>query len=279
LKKQHLILFLSLLFSGFILPENELTDLERQRLKGSVRSVMETKYTLADKTANASKDKILSQKYTVFDKNGYEVENTIYQSGEEFLKSTFTFGPDGRPSGMHQIKADGTPNLDVIYEYDKKWNIAKAHYNWSEEHNIGEIGEETDYFYEIVRNELFTSIDYTSEYRGYTTGEKYLKPDSNVSFTIINKYDPRGNRLETAYFHSSGRLSWMTKFTYDRYDNLTESRVFKSNRIAVSSKYKHQFDDIGNWVVRREEREVQVNIFTEGLEQADMLTERIIEYY
>ena len=85
--------------------------------------------------------------------------------------------------------------------------------------------------------------------------------------------------MELSYFKGNGHLSWISKYKYDRYDNLVESRLFKSNRIAVFSTYKYQYDAVGNWVVQREEREVYVNILTAGLERADMVTERTIEYY
>jgi hypothetical protein len=274
-----IVFILCLLIHGFISPANELNDLEKRWLKGSVKSVMETKYTLSGKEAGAPKDKIVFRKLTLFDKYGYEVENTLYQSDDESLKSIFSFGSDGKPSGMTETKSDGTLNLSVVYNYNDKGILSEAVYNWGDDHTIGDIGENSDYYYEIIQNELFTKVLYTVEYRGFITEEKYLKSDGTLSFTITNKYDPRANRLESAYYHGNGRLSWNTKYTYDRYDNLVESRLFKSNRIAVLSKYKHQFDETGNWIERLEEREVYVNILTAGLDSTNMVTERTIEYY
>jgi hypothetical protein len=109
--------------------------------------------------------------------------------------------------------------------------------------------------------------------------EHYLKADSTLSFKFVAKYDAHGNKLESGYFHGNGRLSWMTKYQYDRYNNLIESRVYKSNRIAVLSEFSYQFDSSGNWVVRKEKRQVHINILTEGLERANTVTERTIEYY
>ena len=161
----------------------------------------------------------------------------------------------------------------------KKDSGRKRIYNWAENRIIGEICENTDYYYEIIQNDIFTKVLYKNEYRGYCIEENYLKADSSLSFKFVDKYDFRGNKLESGYFHGNGRLSWMTKYKYDRYDNLIESRVFKSNRIAVLSEYKYQFDVAGNWMIRKENREVHVNILTAGLEQSDTVTERIIEYY
>jgi hypothetical protein len=275
-------IFYSLLICGlisFIIPDPDINDLEKYRLKGNVKSVMEIKYSLTGKEANAAKDKIIFQKYTLFDPNGYETESVLYNNGEQFLLSKIFTGPDGKPVEMSEYKPDGTLNLHVTYNYDDKVNKSEAVYDWKEDHKVGEICENTDYYYEVIQNEIFTKVLYKNEYRGFCTEENYMKADGSLSFRFTAKYDINGNKLEMGYFHGNGRLSWLTKFDYDRYNNLVESRLFKSNRIAVYTMYEYQFDEVGNWVVRREKREVHVNILTAGLDRNDMVTERNIEYY
>lgn len=267
------------LFVGLIIPVPKFTDLDKYRLKGRVKSVMEIKFTIAEKGDGARKNKILFQKYTFFDIDGYETQNTLYKNKDEFLLSKFIFGPGGKQAEMKEYHPDGTLNLHVSYKYDEKGFRSEASYDWSDNRQIGEKAEDTDYFYEIINNDLFTKVLYKNEYRGYCTEEKYLKADSSTSFMFSYKYDFNGNRLESAYYHGNGRLSWLTKCKYDRYNNLIESRVYKSNRIAVISKYKHEFDAVGNWVIRKEDREVFVNILTEGLDRDNTITERKIEYY
>jgi hypothetical protein len=279
LKKEFILILFCVLFAGSGLPPGIKNDLEKQRLKGSVKSVMETKYTLAGKDKNAQKDKIIFQKFTSYDIYGYETENRLYHDGTEYLVTSYISGPDGKPAEKKEYKADGTLNVTATFLYNEKGNLTEADYVWENDRQIGEICQNTDYYYEVIQNDIFTKVLYQYEYRGYCTEEQYFKSDGALSFKFINKYDPRGNQLEAAYYHSNERLSWMTKYTYDRYDNLIESRVFKSNRIVVLSTYKHQFDEIGNWTVRREERQVDINILTSGLEQNNMIIERTIEYY
>jgi hypothetical protein len=273
------IFLLALFTLAFNIPVEKLTDLERHRLIGRVKSVMEIKYTLTEKKANAPKDKIVYQKFTKYDENGYMIENIIFVANVEYLISRFTMGADGKPSGWNETTADGTRNLAVNYQVNEKGIIAEAIYEWEDDYKLGAICEYADYYNELIQNELFTKIIYTTEYRGYITGENFIKADGSTSFSLSSKYDPNGNRLELSYFKGDGHLSWISKYKYDRYNNLLESRLFKSNRIAVQSMYKHQFDETGNWVMRREERQVYVNILTAGLERADMVTERTIEYY
>jgi len=267
------------ILASFAHPAPDINDLEKHRLKGKVRSVMETKYSIEGKEINAAEDKIVYQKYTLFDMEGYQNQSTIFLEGEPFLVSKYNSGPDGKPFEMREYLPDGTLNLLVTYNYDDKGNIIEAVYKWKENHEVGEICENTDYYYEIVQNDIFKKVLYTNEYRGYCTEEKYVKEDNSLSFKFVTKYDFRGNRIEMGYHHGNGRLSWRTKYKYDRYANLIESSVFKSNRIAVFTIYKHQYDEEGNWVLRTEERDVHINILTAGLDTNNMITERTIAYY
>ena len=282
-KNKIVLLLFSLASSGLFvsvfIPVPKFTDLDKYRLNGKVKSVREIKYALANEENTAMRDKVLFQKNTFFDINGYETQSTLFKNGNEYLLSKYLMGPNSKQAEMNEYNPDGTLNMHVSYKYDDKEFRSEAIYNWSDNRQIGEKAENTDYFYEIINNDLFVKVVYKNEYRGYCLEEKYLKADSTLSFMFSYKYDFNGNRLESAYFHGNERLSWLTKYKYDRYNNLIESRVFKSNRIAVISNYKHEFDAAGNWIIRKEDRHVNVNILTAGLDRANTVTERIIEYY
>lgn len=282
--RHKFVLFLFLLatfglFISLIDPESKFTDLDKYRLKGKVKSMREIKYARAAEGDAGRRDKVLFQRNTFFNVEGYETQSTLFKNGSEYLLSMYLTGSEGKQVEMNEYNPDGTLNLKVSYKYDEKGFRSQAFYNWSDNRQVGEKAENTDYFYEIINSDVFTTVLYTNEYRGYCLEEKYLKADSTVSFMFSYKYDFNGNRTESAYFHGNGRLSWLTKYKYDRYGNLTECRVFKSNRIAVISTYKHEFDAAGNWVVRKEDRNVTVNILTAGLDRDNTITERIIEYY
>jgi len=274
-----LLLILTGLLTALRIPTLEINDLERLYLKGKVRSVMEIKYAINNKSGKSGNNEIIYKKLTLFDENGYENEIRLYHDKAEYLISRFVPGLDGKPAEKNETLPDGTLNLNVNYHYNEKGFLSEAFYNWSENRITGEMCEQYDYYDDILQNEIFNRVEFQSDYRGYCTEEKFITSGGGISFIIASKYDFRGNRLESAYLKGNGMLSWMTKYKYDRYDNLIESRVFKSNRAVVESEYKYQFDDTGNWVTRKEKREVYVNILTAGINTADMLTERTIEYY
>jgi len=279
LKHLALVLSLAALIIGSAFPALKLNDVEKNRLKGNVKSMMEIKYAIPEDGDSNSREKIVYQKFTVFDENGYETESTLFKNGTEFLISRLTYVNDSTPIELNEYHPDGTLNLKVTYKYDDRGFRTEAGYEWAENRQIGEITDLSDYYYEIIQNDLFNKVHYKNEYRGYCIQEDYLKPDSSLSFRFTMKYDFRGNKLESAYFHGNERLSWISKYKYDRYDNMIESRVYKSNRIAVESSYKYRFDLIGNWVYRYENRKVYVNILTAGLDRENTVTERQIEYY
>jgi hypothetical protein len=240
---------------------------------------MEIKYASNDKSGKSGNFEIIYKKLTLFDENGYENEVRIYRDNAEFLVSRFVPGNDGKPVEKIESLPDGTLNLNVKYQYDEKGFRSEAAYYWSENRVVGEICEMFDYYDDILQNVIYNRVEYQSDYRGYCTEEKFITSGGEVSFILASKYDFRGNRLESAYLKANGMISWITKYQYDRYDNMIESRVFKSNRAVVESEYKYQFDETGNWVTRKEKREVYVNILTAGINTSDMLTERTIEYY
>jgi hypothetical protein len=269
---------LGLLFELFT-GGSTINDLTRYGLKGKVRSVMEIKFAIPDKDSKESENQAIYQRFTVYNEEGYVQEIKLYKNNEEFLVTNFIADGEGKPLEMNEFLPDGTLNLNVKYKYNEDTCKSEAIYNWSEDRVIGEICEPFDYYFDIIQNGIFTRALYSYEYRGYCTEEKFLKADSSTSFKLVSKYDFRGNRLESAYFSGTGMMSWTTKYTYDRYDNMIESRVLKSNRIAIESEYKYQFDDTGNWISRKEKRVVYVNILTAGLDQRNTVTERTIEYY
>jgi hypothetical protein len=276
-------ILLSLINLGLILEHfnggRTVNDLTMFGLTGKVRSVMETKYVSQDKDNKESITQAIYQKYIEFNEEGYVREIKLYKNNEEYLITKYISDIDGKPLEMNEYLPDGTINLNVRYIYDKDTCKTEAIYNWSENRVIGEICDPFDYYFDIIQNEIFTRVMYSYEYRGYCTEENFLKADSNTSFKLTSKYDFRGNRLESAYFGGNGMLRWITKYTYDRYDHMVESRVLKTNYIAVKSEYKYQFDDSGNWISRNEKRVVYVNILTAGLDQRNTVTERTIEYY
>ncbi|MBW6460798.1 MAG: hypothetical protein K0B08_09510 [Bacteroidales bacterium] len=257
----------------------KMTDLERLGVKGKVHSILETKYTILEESADMVRDKAILSRLTIFNPDGYESEVTTYENGKIASTSHYFFDGEGKQAEMKEYKPDGTLRHTVTYNYDDKGFRTEAVYHWVEQRFYDNNRERTEHVFEIFERNMYSRVVFLNDYRSLPLEENYFRDDGNLSYRYINKYDVFGNKTVMTYINPGGRTSWITKYKYDRNQNLLEGRVFKSNRTAVSSKFTSQYDLNGNWISRYEKREVVDNILTTQIERGDYLTEREIEYY
>ena len=264
---------------GLTATANQINELEKLKLRGKVKSLMEIKYSVVEEVDSLVNDTIISQKYTVFNESGHKTEAIIYRNGSEIASSKCLFGAFGKQVELNEYDQYGTLYLTIAYKYDDKGYRIEANYDWSGQRRYDENMQERDIGFEVLDENPFIKVTYKNDYRGFCTEEKYLKADGSLSFKYTHKYDFKGNKLEKNYFNSSGKLIWRTTYRYDRNNNMKESKLYRDNRIAVKSTFKYQCDASGNWVSRLEEREVHRNILTAHLDSGSILIERKIEYY
>jgi len=261
------------------LSAQKMTDLERLGVKGKVRLILETKYIIFDEGGDNVQDKIILSKQTIYNPDGYEAGIITYQNGEIASSSHYVFDGEGKQTELKEYKPDGTLRHTVTYKYDDKGFRTEAVFQWVEQQFYDNNREKSEHVFEIFERNMYSRVLYLNDYRGLPLEENYFRDDGTLSYRYISKYNVFGNKTAMTYINSGGRTSWVTKFKYDRYQNLTEGKVFKSNRTAVSSKFSYKYDLYGNWISRYEKREVVDNVLTTHIERGDYLTEREIEYY
>lgn len=260
-------------------PAQALNDLDKLGIAGAVKSITETKYLLNGPAGDSATNRIISRKRVSYNENGFENEVITYESGSVSSTAVCHFDTEGKPDFVKVFDPDGTIKYTVSYKYNDKGFRTEAEFHWKDQQFYDEYKEKTENYFELFERNVYSRIIYTNDYRGFFTEEKYLRDDSSISYHYTHRYDIHGNKLVMSYFNSSGRTSWLTKYKYNRANIMTESRVYKSNRIAVTSKYSYQFDERGNWTSRLEKREVVDNVLTQFFQRGDFLTERVIEYY
>jgi len=272
------LLLLFTLFSAFVEKEEEaFTDLQRLKLKGKVKSILETRYTPAGDESGGTVASY--KKYTLFNPDGFETEYIIYNNNGKSSKVYYEFDTAGHKSGYKEYDDQGTLWNKVTYKLDKDGNKVEADYDWLEKGGYDEIREKSEQLYELLDRHPWDIVLYENDYRGAPLEEEYRKKDGAILFKFEYKYDIQGNVKAMTYFNIKGRTSWETKYKYNRDNVLTASTIYKSNRVAAESEYSYQTDSQGNWTSRTETREVYYNILTRDLVEGTFLIERIIEYY
>lgn len=281
--KIFILVIIGWLITGHSLPQANRTDLEVKGLKGSVKSVMETKYAVQENDSDVDsvvvKDTIIYQKLTFYNDHGYETETRYLIGGSEVSKTKYLFGPKGMQIRQEKYNQDGKLFLRILYKYDSKGYRVQGSYEWLTLDYYKEMNERKEFGIEDIDENLITRVIYSNNHRGLCEEERYIKADGCISYRNTFRYDYLDNKVEKTYYKESGRVSWRSKYKYDRYGNLAQLRLFKDNRIAIESNYSYDFDEQGNWVTRYEDRMLVENIMTSHLNGGNTLTERKIEYY
>lgn len=268
-----------LLLPGFLVPDGIITDLEKNQLKGKVWTVREIRHSEAISKGSQSAVETTYQRISKFNEEGFETEISIINNHGKSSSVEYLFDTAGYKTGLKEYTQDGTLWLTVTYNLDQKGHRVQAIYDWMEKGGYDEIREKSEQLYEVLDRHPWEKVLYKNDYRGMPLEEKYLRADGSLLFKFTYRYDVLGRKTEMNYFNNKGRTSWETKYKYDKQGNLSQSTVFKSNRVASVSEYTYQFDEYGNWVVRTEVRKVNYNILTSNLVEGKFTVERSIEYY
>lgn len=87
----------------------------------------------------------------------------------------------------------------------------------------------------------------------------------------IFKYNDKGNRIESNFYKSNGRLDWKTTHRYDDKGNRIEWNIYNSDG-SLYKKYtsEYEYDKQGDWIKRIDYGDNNT---------PSTITERKIEYY
>jgi len=168
-------------------------DLQRQRLKGRVKAVIDNEY-------NGSHDSLRYKSITKYGEDGNAIEFLTYTpSGVVASKTTFKYDDSGKIVEENRYKADGTLNVKATYKYDVKGNKIV-------EYNHDASGT------------LFMTI--YSKYDG--KGNRIVKDSHNMFGSLFlkcnSKYDKEGLETESREFDSHQSLKYATTYDYEHKD-------------------------------------------------------------
>lgn len=268
-----------IILAGFASTDEPVSDCERSRLKGDVKSILETRLNGVDIGDTLARGEITFKKLTKYNNKGFTTEAVIYNNNGKSSILSYKFDTAGYQTGLDEYTEDQTHWLSVEYKLDPSGNKLEAIFDWLGKGGYDEIREKTEQLYEVIDRNPWDRVIYKNDYRGFHLEEVYMKNSGKKLFKFRHRYDILGNRIEMIYYNSKGRTSWETKYKYDRNNHLVESILFKSNRVAAISKFTYEYDPEGNWIRRVEERKVHYNILTAHLVEGTFVTEREIEYY
>jgi len=191
MKKIFLLFVLSVTFGN---AQKLKTSLEELKLKGNVKSVLFTEYSVIEKFGKVSKGETTYADKSYFDMNGNIVEEIIYgQDGDPFQNKTYEYDSKGNvikytvhnlriksktTNGKKRLSDRSKFTMNFYYKYDEKGYLIEDNYI---KNRIGEYIEGKNvYKYDSARNIVL----------------KYLYKDELCHLLKKIKYDMNGNTIQ-----------------------------------------------------------------------------------
>lgn len=264
------------IFTGFA----QRNDVQEQNLHGKVKTIRETRFEPIIKGEKIQKGKqaicedfIVSQPYFAFDEQGYITHHTEYGPKNEVVsKETYTVVNPGKTRKAYKYNPKGELISTTEYEYnDLNQLVTNTEFDAS-----GSKVSELAYTYNdekqmIKQVSIHFPTDhhslYTARYENGLLTEETM--EGSVYMHIKNKFDAKGNVIESLYYSASDSLEYTIYKKYDDKANMTEYRFDNGDDVPLTESYQYEYDKQGNWTKRI--------IFEEQKPQC--IIERKITYY
>jgi hypothetical protein len=225
MKFLHFTLFL-LVYSLLASAQGK-TDLQRQKLKGSVKTLTEYEYEVIVDKKEAQKGSLRWKSVSNFDKDGKQVGFATYSADNALLsKSVYNFNDSGRLLDVKRYRADGGLNVKVIYKYDAKGNIL-------EEENFDASG--TMFMKGVNKYDVRDNRIVYDRFNQF--GHLFLK--SNY------KFDKAGHEIQEREYDSHEALKYATTFEYSNFDkqgNWLQKITYKNDEPKIITEREIEYE-------------------------------------
>ncbi|HEY9167891.1 MAG TPA: hypothetical protein VIN72_00210 [Lutibacter sp.] len=278
-----ILLLLSIFLISFNTTEKQKkNDLQKMNLKGKVKKLTYTRYTISWKLGEETKRETDCSN-VIFNKEGNKVEENQYlvpdckvleskleykYNSDNDLIGEYSYDFKGNLTYLKTYKYDYMGNLEQEVNFNPKFVDHTVTYNYKSDENGNQVEWRGIGFFEPL-----TKMNYDSNNNMVYS----LKYDRDMLMTESNEYtyDSNGNNID--HVHRMLQLKAWKKFSfkYDNLRNVIEITEYENNsydKISNIEKHKYKYDSKENWI----EEEVKY-YYTER--KFSFFYKRDIEYY
>jgi len=277
-KSYYLCLLLPLFLFSFTDGNKRKSDLEKDGLKGKVKTIHVFYFDKADEKTLAINPLTILKKDTSkhliinYDENGYLAQH-IMSNGKILLINRYDslsntvicskYSEDDKIISLDTSLLDENGNRveDIYKSYDTDGGLSRTSYNID------------------VKGNMLESDTYTNGKFAYKWTYKYDESGNRIEddqFYLLDsfiqkwvyKYDDKRNNIEMGLYTDSLVERYEYKYN-DRGNMIAESHYGSDDKLIESASYKYDFDDKGNWI----------RCIANGKMKRVPVTIRVIEYY
>jgi hypothetical protein len=246
---------------------------------GKIKSIRETKYSVPKPDISQNKEFIILDARYHYNKFGNITKSYFYSADTLFSYVQFTYNLSNIIKESVELNPDQTPYLKIKYSSNDKGIVTKESYIRDFQKSYDLQRQSINVEYEKYYNNLFTIVQYKNDVKGNVIEKRHFSNDNRLLFKYLYKYDYKHNLVEIKFYNNSGKLSWRKKMIYSPQNQMTSSKLYKSNRIAQSSKFDYKLDPHENWIECIETRTIYNNFFADDINNNTLITIRKIEYW
>lgn len=227
--KKIVIFFITLLLIECNTSKSKIrTDLERQDLKGKVKSIKSVAYRAIEKFGKIQKGNENSIFFYTFNKDGNFIE-CISNEKENNSRQTFIYNDQGNIIEQKEYDFKGNLKSQTTYSYDRKGN--KIEENSFEGYQF----RRSIYKYDNKCREVETLI--TISIKGI---------NGSIELRKIKEYNNEGNIIEEKTYDNNNNLVIKGIYTYDEKGNIIKNIFVGSDTNEIEEKYIYTYDKNSN---------------------------------
>jgi hypothetical protein len=257
--------FLYVLFcmavNGQNVQEKDKTDLAKDKIRGKVKSMSVTGFTVIRKDGKLQKGRKVHTATSTFTDKGYLLEfnstagdDTVQNEFIHFkaARSLYRYDNNGVLVSNSRYNGDGTLQDSASYKVDSKgnridWNTYKGdgtlEWNYSREYDLqGNLVESNEFF----KGALKSRHTYKYDEKLNIKEENFYEADGRLKLKELFKYDDKRNVVEITDYDRTGVFKAKYTYAYDAKGNQVEEREFDGENSTKYKKILTHYDNENN---------------------------------
>lgn len=239
-----------------------LTDLEKEELKGPVQKIKQICYKASQKKGLIIQGEIDDEVYfrqnkiLTFNENGIKIEERVFESRGD--TSIQTFNEKGLDIEYRTFKEDGTPQSYAIKEYNDQDNTVTSTHHFYPNQTLSSksiwknnaMGKPIEFIQYTPIDVLKSKSYLTYDESGFQTESKSNNGNGGFNSWIKHEKNDHGHSIKNTHLNEDGSILKVENYVWE-YDS--EGKIISANGSpwdtdVLLDEFDYEYDSHENWI-------------------------------